>query len=65
MFAYEFAKNVLLSGLLWYVCHKYIRKLLHPKKRNNWSTDDELDARLGGLASSTRVILNAVIKQYL
>ena len=42
----DFSK-IILTGLLWYFCHKYIRKALNTKKWNKWNEDDELDAKLG------------------
>ena len=52
--------KVIVSGILWYVCHKFIRKMLNPT-RKEWSDNDETDARLGGLAAMTKTVLKDMI----
>lgn len=53
--------KILVTGLLWYVCHKFIRKGLNTKKRNKWNVDDELDARLGAFAAMVKQVLKGFI----
>ena len=51
--------KVLITGILWYICHKYIRKGLNSNKK--WNKDDETDALLGGLAACTKQYLKTII----
>lgn len=53
--------KVIVAGLIWYCCHKYIRKGLNPKVAQKWDSNDELDARLGGLAAATKEVLKWLI----
>lgn len=53
--------KIIVTGLLWYVCHKFIRKGLNIKKWNSWDGDDELDARLGAIAAMAKQALKGFI----
>jgi hypothetical protein len=56
----DFSK-IILTGLLWYICHKFIRKALNSKKWNKWNEDDELDAKLGAIAAMAKQVLKSFI----
>lgn len=56
--------KVLISGIIWYICQKYIRKGLK-HKYNTWNDNDERDARLGGVADCGRYILKDLIYSFL
>lgn len=56
----DFVINVIVSGIIWYICHKFIRKMLNPT-RGSWSESDETDALFGGLAAMAQVVLKVVI----
>lgn len=51
------ALKMLIAGVLWYMAHKFIRKWLNPSKYTSWDDDDELDARLGGLAAAAKAMV--------
>jgi hypothetical protein len=55
----DIISKALIAALLWYICHKFIRKGLNPNMK--WTEDKELDARLGGLAAASKEVIKWMI----
>ena len=56
----DFTKYIII-GILWYICHKYIRKALNKEKWEKWNDNDEKDAILGGIAAIAKSLLKTLI----
>ena len=51
--------KALVVGIIWYFCHKYIRKGLNPRVK--WNEGSEVDAQLGGFAALCANLLKDII----
>ena len=53
---YSLLSPLLTLAVVWYLCHKYIRRWLNPTK-TDWTQADEYDAVLGALSMVAKKLL--------